>query len=219
MMALTCPGQTIPWSLTSPESSRARVTGGAQLVLGEDIIVLYSLLLSLEDGGGEGGSGGLKSDAQEDHRLFRVLPCYIEAIHSGIDYPHIGALSLGLLQTGVAAGNLQHVAKSCQDHPANFGQRHGLIGIGVGGDTDRAPRPGEHLNSRRQELTNAVLEDGHGMSAAEFHQSGRGLRAPVDAGDQSLGEFRAAKFAGELQAASSMACISSKSRRVSSASS
>ena len=103
-----------------------------------------TLARCLENGRGHSRRCGLETNTEKDHGFGRVAPCDIKCIHGGIHYAHIGTFSFNLLQAGMAAGNLEHIAEGGDDHAGNMSQRNCLIQVSVGGNAYRTPRSGEH---------------------------------------------------------------------------
>ena len=123
-------------------------------------VVLHPLRARLPHRHGIGRRGGLKSDGEKHHTLGGIRARQLQAIERRVDHPHVAALRLDLEQVARGTGNAQHVAEGAEDDVRPPSQRVGAVDQFERGDAHRAARPVRQLDFRRQQLVQAVLDDG-----------------------------------------------------------
>ena len=147
---------------------------------GKNVIILYPLILSLQNRDGDSRGGGLKPDAEENYGLGRVVLGDFEGVHGGVNHAHIGTVGFSLLQAGTATGDFEHITKGGDNYIRDLSQGDCFIEVGVSGNTNRATGAGYHFNCLWQNLTYTILKNGYGMTAAELHKTHRCFGLAVD---------------------------------------
>ena len=94
---------------------------------GEHEVVLYPLLVCLENGGGYSRRGGFKPHSQKDHGTAAVLFRQRDSVHGGINNTNIRPPRPCVLKASSAPGDTDHISKRRQNHSRNVGQRDGMI--------------------------------------------------------------------------------------------
>ena len=121
------------------------------------------------DGHRVGGGSGFKADGQEDHLPRRFGFGQPHRIERRIDDPHISPPRLGRQQTLLTARHPQHVSKRTENRLRPQGDRDRMVEICRGRDAHRAARPMDHLDRRRQQLIEAVMDQRMRLPSADFH--------------------------------------------------
>ena len=93
-----------------------------------------------------------------------------KAIDRRINDPHVGAARFQHQQIELRTGHPQHVAERAKNHvgPLRDGVR--LVDHLQRSDADRAAGAVHELHLLRQQMVDAIFDDGVGLSAADFHQ-------------------------------------------------
>ena len=146
--------------------------GRHQLVQGKHAEVPYLALTRRKQSGRHGGGCGFKADAQKDHRALRIGRGHVEGVQRGVDDFYPRALGLGVLETFAAgAGHAQQISESGQDDSVTPGQVQKGGHFRVVGNADGTARSGKVRDRCGQQRTQAALENGHRMCAANLHKA------------------------------------------------
>ena len=121
------------------------------------------------NGAGRGGGGRFKANTKKDDRFMVITFGNSQGIQNGIDHSDVSAGGLNLVKAGVTSGHLHHVTEGSQDNLGVLGEGDSLINVGIRGYAHRAAGTGKQPDLLRQELTEAVLENGDGMGATYLH--------------------------------------------------
>jgi hypothetical protein len=101
--------------------------------------------------------------------LLWILPGNLHGIQRGIDDPNIAALAPHAEQVFLASRHPQHVAEGTKDHARLGRNGERLIDDFERGHADGAAWAVDHRDFGRQELIDAVADDGVGLPAADLH--------------------------------------------------
>ena len=142
----------------------------------------YVLLFGLEDGHGVGGCGGLEAHGEEDDLPVGAVAGDLEGVQRGVNHSHVAARGLRGEEVPVAPRHPEHVPERGEDHAGARRDVDRLVYQFEGRDTDGAARPVEQGYEVRQQLVDAVTDNGVGLAATHLHD---GPRAGGDGRDLS----------------------------------
>ena len=89
--------------------------------------ILNALGLGLHDCHSVGRGSGLEADAEENHRLIRVVPGNFKSIQGGVDDAHISTGGLDTEQVSLRARHPQHIPIGGEDDLRASGEGNRLI--------------------------------------------------------------------------------------------
>jgi hypothetical protein len=136
------------------------------------------------------GRGRLEAHAKEDDLVPGILPGDLQGIDRGIDHLDPRAFGLGHLQAPpTRPGHAHQIAEGGQDDTGTVrgfeeGGHFALVGY-----ADRASRAGDMDDLRRQHGSQATLEDGDGVGAADLHEPEGAGEFIGEAADERLAEL------------------------------
>ena len=162
-----------------------------------------------------GRRGGLEADGEEHHLALRVVAGDLQRVGRRVDHAHIArrapwpAAATGRRE----AGHPQHVAVGAQDDAgARSASAIAMSTRPIGSTHTGQPGPWIMRTLARQQVGDAVAEDGVGVAAAELHQAvaavrvaprrrcpRRGLRASAPSRNSSMYFMRPASRAVALR--------------------
>ena len=174
-----------------------RDCGGDENVRDEQRKICEAAALGEMDAHGVGGGGGFKADAEEHDLLAGILDGEIDGVERRVDNADIAAAALDLEEIAVRAGDAQHVAEGAEDDAGLGGDGEGFVNEFERRDADRTAGAVNHFDSGREHLVDAVLDDGVGLAAADFHDLPRARGDLGDLAGEGAGDFAVAEF-GEV---------------------
>ncbi len=130
-----------------------------------------------------------------------VLLRDLQRVEWRVHHAHVGTGGLGVEQAAVAAGHAHEVAEAREDDTGLVRDGDAVVEAAHRDHAHRTPGSVHELDVARQQVLDAVLEDGVGVPAAHLHD------LPVlvaglggDARAERAGEVGVAEFVGELHA-------------------
>ena len=169
MTVQTCPGPKKPWTRLPGASRIARDRRRHQHVRHQHAEIRQPPPLRLPDGHGVRRRGRLEPDREEDDLAVGVGRGKIHGVERRIDDPDVAPLRLELQQVAPRAGYAQHVAKRAENDVRPRGDGVRPIDHLERRHADRAARPVNQLDARRNDPIEPVFDDRVRLAAAYFH--------------------------------------------------
>ena len=132
-----------------------------------------ALALRPERGHGVGRRRGLEADGEEDDLASGIAARDVERVERRVDDADIAAVRPRGEEVGIRARHAQHVAEGAEDRVGPAGDLDRLVDIVDRRDADRAAGAMDQRHLGRQQLVDAVADDGMGLAAADLHDRPR----------------------------------------------
>ena len=122
-------------------------------------------------GRSDGWSGGFESDPQEDHFLPGIFLGQFKGVEGGVNHPDIGPAPFLPLKGRLTPRHPEHIPEGGDDHPFRPCKFDRTVHLFHGRHTNGASRSRHQVETFGEETADPVPENGHGVRAADLHET------------------------------------------------